>query len=69
MDLAICATCGTQFPSTTPDSCPICLDDRQYLPPQGQTWTSIAALRAAGVANTFAEVAPGITAIRTDPQV
>jgi len=68
---AICATCGTQFSASValPDSCPICLDDRQYLPPVGQIWTSIAALRAAGAENVLAEIAPDLTAIRTVPQV
>lgn len=71
MEYAICATCGTQFPASPapPDSCPICLDDRQYLPPQGQIWTSIAALRAGGATNVFAEVEPNLSAIRTAPQV
>ncbi len=69
MEHAICATCGTQFPIASPDSCPICLDDRQYLPPQGQLWTSMSALRAAGAANSIVELSPSLRAIRTIPQV
>jgi glyoxylase-like metal-dependent hydrolase (beta-lactamase superfamily II) len=36
----ICKACGTQYPlnSTTPELCPICDDDRQYIPENGQTW-------------------------------
>ncbi|QHT71748.1 MBL fold metallo-hydrolase [Rhodocytophaga rosea] len=43
----ICITCGTQFsPSLTPpNSCPICEDERQYLPVGGQQWTSLQKLR------------------------
>lgn len=38
----ICTACGTYFPkdSTLPALCPICLDDRQYIPQEGQSWTS-----------------------------
>ncbi len=46
-ELAICATCGTQFDRRDPESCPICLDPRQYVPATGQAWTTMAALRGA----------------------
>lgn len=36
----ICATCGTEFPSSNQDTCPICNDDRQYVPETGQIWTT-----------------------------
>lgn len=37
----ICSTCGTQFLAQpeTPEHCPICTDDRQYVPESGQQWT------------------------------
>ena len=43
-----CATCGAQFsPSDTPpDRCPVCEDERQYVPPGGQAWISAADLAA-----------------------
>jgi glyoxylase-like metal-dependent hydrolase (beta-lactamase superfamily II) len=43
-----CATCGAQFtPSDAPpDRCPICDDQRQYVPPSGQAWTTLEELRA-----------------------
>lgn len=39
----ICTACGTQFPlnGTPPEFCPICNDDRQYVPEEGQTWTTV----------------------------
>jgi hypothetical protein len=39
----ICVTCGTQFADTEspPPSCPICTDPRQYVPPEGQRWTTL----------------------------
>lgn len=36
----ICSTCGTCYPETsTFETCPICLDERQWVPPGGQQWT------------------------------
>jgi len=44
MARSICVTCGTQFADSDrpPDACPICTDPRQYVPPQGQQWTTLA---------------------------
>jgi glyoxylase-like metal-dependent hydrolase (beta-lactamase superfamily II) len=38
----ICAACGTCYPVSAlpPASCPICDDDRQYVPRSGQSWLS-----------------------------
>jgi glyoxylase-like metal-dependent hydrolase (beta-lactamase superfamily II) len=43
-----CATCGAQFsPSPAPpESCPVCDDQRQYVPVSGQAWTTLEELRA-----------------------
>jgi glyoxylase-like metal-dependent hydrolase (beta-lactamase superfamily II) len=69
MEHFICTTCGTQYPESAgpPAHCPICEDDRQYLPPTGQRWTTLAELRGGEHANVFTEVAPGITTIETRP--
>ncbi|PYI12280.1 hypothetical protein BO78DRAFT_356155 [Aspergillus sclerotiicarbonarius CBS 121057] len=46
LDLAICATCGTQYSTATPPpTCTICDDPRQYVPPTGQTWTTLRTLQ------------------------
>lgn len=44
----ICTACGTQFPlSGEPLTlCPICADDRQFIPESGQSWTDHPALSA-----------------------
>ena len=46
MQYYICATCGMQFNATeTPyANCPICDDERQYIGPNGQQWTTLDAL-------------------------
>jgi glyoxylase-like metal-dependent hydrolase (beta-lactamase superfamily II) len=64
----ICATCGTQYPpaETPPASCPICEDDRQYVLPTGQRWTTLGKLRG-HYHNRFAEIEPGLTSIVTEP--
>ena len=68
METSICVTCGTQFPPSAepPAACPICDDDRQYLGPRGQEWTTLAALRGSH-RNELAEVDPGVTGIVTTP--
>jgi glyoxylase-like metal-dependent hydrolase (beta-lactamase superfamily II) len=39
----MCATCGTQFDEqpAPPAECPVCVDERQYVPPDGQQWTTL----------------------------
>jgi hypothetical protein len=46
MTCFICATCATQFADapSPPERCPICADPRQYVPEEGQRWTTAAAL-------------------------
>src|SRR3954469_3590854 len=48
MERFICVTCGTPFAETEqpPPACPICEDPRQYVPPSGQRWTTLARLAA-----------------------
>ena len=43
----ICSTCGTQLLAgpVTPQFCPICTDDRQYVPESGQQWNTPAELK------------------------
>ena len=46
MPIHICTTCGTSYPDAAgpPDHCPICEDERQFVPPSGQGWTTPARL-------------------------
>lgn len=43
----ICTTCGTQYSSSElpPDRCSICDEERQFVNPQGQSWTTLAEMR------------------------
>lgn len=64
----ICATCGIQYPTSEspPEHCDICEDERQYVPVEGQRWTTPGEL-AADHANTFRHMAPGLMALATTP--
>jgi glyoxylase-like metal-dependent hydrolase (beta-lactamase superfamily II) len=64
----ICAACGTQFsPSGEPPaSCPICLDERQFVPPSGQRWTTLEAL-ARSHRNAFQRTEPNLFGVGTEP--
>jgi hypothetical protein len=44
----VCVTCGTQFAESAepPPACPICDDPRQYVPEEGQRWTTPDELRS-----------------------
>lgn len=43
----ICVACGTQYARTYGQDfvCPICADDRQYVPEGGQAWTNLPSLQ------------------------
>src|SRR5919206_2287922 len=42
--LPVCVTCGTQFGAPA-ERCPVCEDPRQYVPVDGQQWTTLDELR------------------------
>ena len=64
----ICVTCGTAYPPSDgePAACPICEDDRQYVNPDGQQWTTLPALQSAHT-NRFTQLSADLTAIMTEP--
>ena len=68
MDAYICTACGTQHtPSDTPPAqCVICEDERQYVPPSGQSWTTLKALAARSF-NGYRQYEPGVIGIGTQP--
>lgn len=60
----ICTACGTQYPDsyTQPAQCAICEEERQYVPPRGQTWTTLDALGKSHM-NSFRQYEPGVIGI------
>jgi hypothetical protein len=65
----ICITCGHQFAESEqpPERCPICEDDRQYVNPRGQSWTTLDHL-AREHHNVFRPLEAGLTGIGTEPK-
>lgn len=67
--MIICATCAVEYDEPAPDVCPICADERQWVPADGQRWTDLPTLRAAGQRLIWQDREPGLVGISTDPTV
>lgn len=65
----ICTACGTQFPqsATPPSHCPICTDERQFVPPSGQSWTTLESLGRRHF-NYYRQLEPNLIGLCTTPQ-
>lgn len=62
-----CATCAVEYDDTAADrDCPICADERQYLPEGGQVWTDLDKLAADGRHVEVLGLRPTLTGLRTD---
>jgi glyoxylase-like metal-dependent hydrolase (beta-lactamase superfamily II) len=68
MPAFICTTCGAQYSNseTPPAGCPICQDERQYVNPAGQAWTTLTAMRKTHY-NAFRHLEPGLMGVGTFP--
>ena len=55
-----CATCGVERAEPLPEVCPICADERQFVPSDGQKWTSPAESAARGASIEFVKREPGV---------
>lgn len=64
--LPLCVTCGTQYGGARPD-CPICEDERQYVPLTGQAWTTLAKLRGPSHRGSIHAQGPGVLGIGCEP--
>jgi glyoxylase-like metal-dependent hydrolase (beta-lactamase superfamily II) len=69
MPAFICSACGTQYPPSEapPAQCPVCEDERQYIPPEGQSWTTLERLRISHL-NGFRQHEPGLIGIGSQPR-
>ena len=68
MPIHICRECGTSYADAPapPSRCPICDDERQYVPRTGQAWTTPEALAASHV-NSWRMLEPDLFEIHTQP--
>jgi glyoxylase-like metal-dependent hydrolase (beta-lactamase superfamily II) len=67
----ICRTCGVQYAErdNPPAQCDICMDERQYVPPQGQQWATLDELKAEGHRVEVRDLEPGLTGLGAEPKV
>jgi glyoxylase-like metal-dependent hydrolase (beta-lactamase superfamily II) len=65
----ICVTCGQQYAQSIdpPSRCPICEDERQFVNPDGQAWTTLEEL-ARQHHNVVKALEPGLVGIGTQPR-
>jgi glyoxylase-like metal-dependent hydrolase (beta-lactamase superfamily II) len=70
MERWLCVACGTQFlPSPTPPAdCPICLDERQYVPEAGQAWMTLTTMQQDGLRNRLLDQEENLIGISTTPK-
>ena len=71
MTIFVCRTCAVEQPDTGEPAavCAICSDERQYVRPSGQQWTTLEELRLAGHRGAVPEVEPGLYGITIEPTV
>ena len=69
MPVWICATCGNHHPeaASPPAVCAICADERQWVPPGGQRWTTLEELRWAGHRGDVRQLDQGLLGVGVDP--
>lgn len=70
MERYICETCGVQYGSSerTPLACTICTEERQYVSPHGQSWTTLDRMIEEGNwINAIHQEEDGLYSIRTTP--
>lgn len=65
----VCRTCAVEQSAQLPDICRICADERQYVPPDGQRWTTIGELASEGQRVVVTELEPGLLGLSTSPGV
>lgn len=70
MTIWVCVACGIEHAESVepPAQCAICEDDRQYVPPDGQRWTTHERLRSEHTARVD-EIEPDLYAIEVTPRV
>jgi hypothetical protein len=66
----VCSTCGVQqAPADRPPPiCPICTDERQWVPVTGQAWTTMDELLAGGHRIELRELEPGLVGVGCTPR-
>jgi hypothetical protein len=66
--VAICETCGVEH-ARAEGVCAICADERQWVPAEGQRWTTLEELAGSGREVHVREAEPDLFAITVEPKV
>ena len=70
MQRYICDTCGVQYKESmkVPEHCLICEEERQYVSPAGQTWTTLDNMKGDSFRNTITLEESGLYSVKTTPE-
>ncbi|MDN6605243.1 hydrolase [Brevibacterium sp.] len=68
-NVTICRTCGVETSTPPPQLCPICDDERQFVPASGQEWTTREELESEGHSVSINEREPGLFALQVEPKL
>lgn len=65
----VCVTCGVQYADSArpPERCTVCEDDRQYVPREGQRWTTLKELQVSH-RNQLDVEGPELISVATEPR-
>jgi hypothetical protein len=66
--VVICCTCGVEHAQAI-EVCAICSDERQWVPAEGQQWTTLEELASAGHRTTLRELEPDLFGLTVEPGV
>lgn len=71
MPIWVCPTCGANYPPAPepPARCPLCEDERQWVPPTGQVWTTMDDLAESGYRSEVREVEPDLFGLGVRPGI
>jgi hypothetical protein len=66
----ICPACGGHLAADAPpETCPVCADERQFVAPSGQRWTTLERLARDGYATEVRDLEPALLGIGTHPDI
>ena len=71
LEVWVCPTCGANFPPgpEPPARCPLCEDERQWVPPTGQVFRTMGELAADGLRTEVRDVEPDLFGIGASPGI
>ena len=68
-NVTLCRTCGVETSTPPPGLCPICADERQWVPMSGQDWATRKELESEQHSVSINVREPGLFALRVEPKL